>query len=169
MNLQFLKRAMLLIVAILSMNILTVSAQKKIQDSAILGVWYMEYAFYEGEVPLHVKDMDYVHIKIFRANGKFAMANIYKTTSGLVLVRPLGYSSYSMKNGVYTENGKIFKWEWLNDYTYQGGWRERKDQWKKIKNCPKEVEDYIFELCRLSTTPEGELRKQLDETFFSFE
>lgn len=53
------------------------SAQQKISDKEIVGVWVMTSMMYEGENRNLISD-NYTQIKVYRANGEYACAEIAK-------------------------------------------------------------------------------------------
>ena len=82
----------LLLMAIALISALQVSAQTKVDDKEIIGVWIMESMQYEGEKKTVCgKETGYTQFKYYGADGEYACAQIVLTKDDRVVVMPHEY------------------------------------------------------------------------------
>ncbi len=137
-------------------NVMPTWAQDKASDrESLFGVWYMEWMKYdkENEV-LHIKNTHYTRAKVFRPDGEYACLQIWLKKDGSVAFIPHEYGTYSFKNGEYIEMGRKLvpgrsEFNLTDDETINGRWYNATDQIKKVKKCPKELEQYFVDCCKL--------------------
>lgn len=141
------KKLFLLIATLSVMSIGQALAQTKVPESALIGMWRMESLQYEGE-DKYVCENEYTQVKIYRANGEYACAEILSSNQGTCKVLPHEYGKYTFKNGQYTEMGRKGNLNLVDKNTFTGTWKTRHDKWKKVANPPKELTDYIMRMCK---------------------
>lgn len=140
----------ILLIAIMSiMSIGSLMAQKKVPETALIGMWRMESMQYEGEEKvLTNKDRGYTQVKIYLENGEYACAEVSAGKDGTSKVYPHEYGKYTFRNGQYTEMGRKGNLVLVDTNTFTGRWNNRHDVWKKVANPPKELTDYIMRMCK---------------------
>ena len=80
-------------------------AQAKVADQEIVGVWIVSSMKFAGESKEHIGD-NYNQVKVYRANGEYACAEIIKEKDGNYRILPHEYGTYYLKNGMYSEMGR---------------------------------------------------------------
>ncbi len=160
------------IIAIFSVMLFTmlgtthVLAQTKVDDKEIIGVWIMKSFKYEGENKEHISD-DYNQVKVYRANGEYACAEIAKQKDGKYIILPHEYGTYSLKNGMYSEMGReAIKYNWVDKTTSKGRWKNRVDTWKKVTDFPEALTQHILEKCKASQPSSDEMQKMMKKYIF---
>lgn len=129
-----------------------VVAQKKaeVDDKEVIGVWVMEYMHYDGGKKEMLRQ-NYSSVKVYRANGEYACAEIVRLSNGSYRVLPHEYGTYTLKNGRYSEMGRpvvaadgfVF-----DDKThFHGHYMNRVEGWVK-SNLPDKLVDYIVAQCK---------------------
>ncbi len=147
---------MLLALVLVSLNILSVSAQKKVPDSAIVGVWYMQSYHWDDEDIVLCKDIKYTYMKVFRADGEYAGAEVAELSDGRVIISGHEYGKYTLKDGIYSEMGRPEeKLRWLNESTISYRWTTRNELLKKLDDFPKDAEQYIVDVCKVKSVPKN--------------
>lgn len=148
---------------VLFSNIMPAHAQDKASDrEELFGVWYMEWMKYDKENEiLHIKDTKYTRCKVFRPDGEYASLEMWLRNDGNIVLSPHEYGTYSYKNGEYIEMGRklipgISEFNLTDDETINGRWYNATDQIKKVKNCPKEIEQFFVDCCKYRTIPKDE-------------
>lgn len=145
----------------------TAMAQQKISDKEIIGVWIMTSMKYEGEDKELISD-NYNQVKVFRANGEYACAEIVKRNDGKYVILPHEYGTYSLKNGMYSEMGrKPIKWNWIDKVTTKGRWFNRIDAWKKVVNMPNELSQHIVDKCKAAKDSPEKMQKLMGQYIFA--
>lgn len=135
----------------------SVMAQKaKTTDKDIIGVWVMESMQFEGQKKIICGDENgYNQIKVYRANGEYACAEVARIDEGEIMILPHEYGTYTYKNGEYTECGRKSVMNLTDKNHFEGPWRNRYDKWRKVTNIPKELVDYIVDKCKRKNDPKN--------------
>ena len=103
---------------------------------------------YEGENKNMIND-SYNQIKVYRANGEYACAEIVKGKNGKYVIMPHEYGTYYLKNGMYSEMGRDpIRYNWVDKNTSRGRWYNRVDEWKKVIGMPEELVQHIVDKCK---------------------
>ena len=114
----------------------------------------------------HINE-DYNQIKVYRANGEYACAEIVKDKQGNYVILPHEYGTYSLKNGMYSEMGrKAIKYEWVDKVTSRGHWFNRIDEWKKVVDMPEELTQHVVEKCKAAKTSPERIQKLIKQYIF---
>lgn len=161
------KRVVSLLSVLLSILLSATSAlaQVKVADKEIIGVWKMTSMKFAGESKEHI-DKSYTQIKVFRANGEYACAEIVMLNDGKYFVSPHEYGTYSLKNGMYSEMGrKAIPFTFINKTTFGGRWKNRIDRWKKV-NLPETLTQHIVDKCKAAQTEPAHLQKLMKQYIF---
>ncbi len=143
-------------------------AQQNVPDQEIVGVWYTYMLQFDGEEPLSIKDTNFSSLKVYRANGEYACAIMYLSADGKeITVQPHEYGTYSLKNGMYIEMGRTpaQPFNWTSATSFSGRFQKRTENWKKIKDCPKDLEQYIIDVCKLRK-PSDNIEKMIKTDVF---
>lgn len=150
-------------------NATTATAQAKIAqiaDKEIIGVWIMESMKFAGEKKNHVGE-NYNQVKVYRANGEYACAEIIKQQDGKYRILPHEYGTYYLKNGMYSEMGrKEIKYEWVDKTTSNGHWNNRIDVWKKIVDFPAVLTQHIVDKCKANQASPEDMQKLMKKHIF---
>lgn len=158
------------LVAIMLLSLLTpdtATAQQKVSDKEIIGVWVMTSMKYDGEDKELISD-SYSQVKVFRANGEYACAEIAKRKDGKYVILPHEYGTYWLKNGIYSEMGrKPIKWNWIDKVTTKGKWYNRNDAWRKVVNMPNELSQHIVDKCKAAQDSPEKMQKLMKQYIFS--
>ena len=126
---------------------------KKVQvdDKELVGTWVLQYLLYDDDKGKIMCNETYTQVKVYRANGEYACAEIAKSTDGSFQVFPHEYGTYSLKNGRYSEMGRPVVAEdcfvWVDKNTFRGRFFNRRDEWKKTK-LPEKLVNYIVAQCK---------------------
>lgn len=132
-----------------------VMAQKaKTTDADLIGVWVMESMSYEGSKTNYIGG-DYNQVKVYRANGEYACAEVARISDTETMILPHEYGAYSFINGKYTECGRNGTVIMLDKIHFEGQWRNRHDKWRKVTNMPAELVDYIVDKCKRKNDPKN--------------
>lgn len=123
-------------------------AQQRVADKELIGVWLMESMQFEGEEKT-ICGKDYSQIKVYRANGEYACAELVKSKDGKCTVLPHEYGTYTFKNGNYTEMGRSGILLMDDNNTFHGKWMNRHDVWKK-RDIPEKLVNFIVEKCKVA-------------------
>ena len=158
---------LLLVVLFIMMGTNNIIAQTKVADKEIIGVWIMVSMKYEGENKEFIND-NYNQVKVYRANGEYACAEIVRQKDGNYRVVPHEYGTYYLKNGQYSEMGrKPIKYEWVNKTTSKGRWMNRIDLWKKVVDMPEALTQHIVDKCKANQTSPENMQKMMKKFIFS--
>lgn len=142
------------------------AAQAKVADNEIIGVWIMESMKYVGEQKNHIGE-NYNQVKVYRANGEYACAQIVKQQNGKYQVLPHEYGTYYLKNGMYSEMGrKPIKYEWVDKTTSRGHWMNRIDTWKKIVDFPEALTQHIVDKCKANQASPEDMQQLMKKHIF---
>lgn len=145
------KVAMLMLAMCLSTNVM---AQKsKPTDKDIIGVWVMESMQFEGQPKIVCGADGYNQVKVYRANGEYACAEVVATTDGGSMIIAHEYGTYSYKDGKYIECGRKSVMNMTDKTHFEGPWRNRYDKWRKATDMPASLVDYIVDKCKRRTDP----------------
>ncbi len=143
---------------VLLSNVMPSWAQEKASDrKELFGVWYAEWLKYDKEEEvLHIKDTQYTILKVYRPDGEYASLQAWSKGDGVIVLLPHEYGTYSYKNGEYIEMGRKtipgkIEFKFVNEDTRTNRWYNCTDQAKKIKNCPKALEQYFVDCCKQRT------------------
>ncbi len=143
-----------------------VVAQKP-TDKDIIGVWKMTSMMYEGENKNQISDK-YNQIKVYRANGEYACAQIVRENDGSYVILPHEYGTYYLKNGQYSEMGrKPIPYNWVDKNTSRGRWYNRIDEWKKVNGMPEELVQHIVDKCKASAASPAHIQEMIKKYVFS--
>lgn len=143
------------------------SAQQKISDKEIVGVWVMTSMMWEGEYRNLISD-NYNNIKVYRANGEYACAEIVKGNDGNYIIVPHEYGTYYLRNGIYSEMGREeVKWEWIDKVSFKGRWKNRLDQWRKVVNIPEELTQHVVDKCKAAQQSPDKFQKMMKKYIFN--
>ncbi len=158
---------------VLFSNVMPSWAQEKASDrEELFGVWYMEWRKYDKEDEmLHIKDTNYTCVKVFRPDGEYACLETWLRKDSSLVVLPYEYGTYSFKNGEYIEMGRKMipgktSFQLVNEDTRTGRWNNSIDQSKKIKNCPKVLEQFFVDGCKYQVIPvdeDGNIDKKIEK------
>ncbi len=161
---------------VLFSNAMPSRAQDKASDrEELFGVWYMEWMKYDKEDEiLHIKDTKYTHVKVFRPDGEYACLVLFLRKDGSISLSPHEYGTYSFKNGEYIEMGRKMvpgqsEFNLVDENTLTGRWYNSTDQSKKVKDCPKELEQFFVDCCKFRTIPndeDGKMEKLIKQYIF---
>ena len=133
----------------------TVMAQAvKTSDKDLIGVWVMESMKFEGQKVNYVSE-DYNQVKVYRANGEYACAEVAQVSDTEIMILPHEYGTYTFKDGKYTECGRNGALIMLDKTHFEGQWRNRHDKWRKVTNMPVELVDYIVDKCKRRNDPKN--------------
>lgn len=161
------------IAAVLTLMLLTLlnatgaMAQTKVDDKEIIGVWIMTSMKFQGENEELVNG-SYSQVKVYRANGEYACAEIVKLKDGSYYVAPHEYGTYTMKNGMYSEMGrKAIKFTFIDKEHFGGRWKNRIDSWKKVKNIPEELTQHIVDKCKANEPSSKHLQQMMKQYILS--
>lgn len=147
-------------------NATSAMAQAKVADNEIVGVWIMESMKYVGETKNHIGE-NYNQVKVYRANGEYACAEIVKEKSGKYRILPHEYGTYYLKNGMYSEMGrKEIKYEWVDKTTSRGHWMNRIDTWKKIVDFPPALAQHIVDKCKATQASPEDMQQLMKKHIF---
>ncbi|MCH5175386.1 MAG: lipocalin family protein [Prevotellaceae bacterium] len=147
-----LKKAMMtVLVAVMAMvNATPLMAQQKVADDYLVGTWVMESMKWEGS-DKNLCNSNYSQVKVYRANGEYACAEIVKANDGSARVLPHEYGTYTLKNGRYSEMGRPEveddAFVVVDKNTTKGRWMNRHDVWKRT-SLPDKLVDYIVAQCK---------------------
>ena len=140
-------------------------AQAKVADKEIIGTWIMTSMKYEGENKEYIGP-DYNQVKVYRANGEYACAEVAKMKDGSYIVLPHEYGTYSLKNGMYTEMGrKPIKFTFIDKTHFGGRWKNRIDRWKKV-SMPETLTQYIVDKCKATRQEPKEIQQLMKKHIF---
>lgn len=162
------KRMMMTLLAAVMCATNLMAQQTKVDDKELVGVWLMESMQYEGERKIECgKASNYTQVKVYRANGEYACAEIVRNKDGQCRVLPHEYGTYTFKNGVYTEMGREPSVLVLTDKThFKGRWMNRHDLWKKATNMPEKLTQYIVDRCKENQGPGPDIQKLIVQYMF---
>lgn len=142
-------------------------AQVQVDDKEIVGVWIMTSMKFEGENKEYI-DKNYNQVKVYRANGEYACAEVVKQGDGTYQILPHEYGTYSLKDGQYSEMGrKPIKYEWVDKTTSRGRWMNRIDLWKKIVDCPEALAQHVVDKCKAAQTSPKDIQKMMQQFIFA--
>lgn len=162
-------RRILSIVAMMTLLCVTPSmAQKKIADNYLVGVWLMQSMQYLGEDKVEC-GKTYAQIKVYRANGEYACAELAKLKDGSFQVYPHEYGTYSLKNGQYIEMGRKGNDKSIiviDKNHFHGWWFKRHDYWQRCTNMPSKLVNYIVDKCKASQTPPKNMQDLMKKHIF---
>lgn len=153
-----------LLVAFLTLGSSRLTAQK-FPDKTLYGVWIMDSFQWEGEDKV-VCGKDYTQVKIYMPDGEYACAE-FVNQKGEIHVLPHEWGSYTFKNGVYTEMGREpGELNLVDKDTFSGRWTTRFDVWKRAKDFPDKLRDYILFVCKANQSPSEEIKGMLKKHLF---
>ena len=162
------KRMMMMLFAAMACATNLMAQQTRVADKELIGVWLMESMQYEGEKKIMCGAASgYTSVKVYRADGEYACAEITRGKNGTVRVLPHEYGTYTFKNGVYTEMGREPSVLVMQDNThFKGQWMNRHEYWKKATNIPEKVTQYIVDRCKANQGPGPEMQKLIGQYMF---
>lgn len=158
--------------AILFLAMLTpncIKAQRKVADKELVGVWIMTSMKFDGEGMNYISD-NYTQVKVYRADGEYACAEILKSNDGAYVIVPHEYGTYSFKNGKYIEMGHEIPSENMiltSKTTFKGRWKNRYDTWKKVTDMPEALTQHIVDKCKPSQASPQEMQKLMKKYIFA--
>lgn len=163
-------RRFALAVAIMLMAMLHAScalAQVKVSDKEIVGVWIMTSMKYDGEDREYISE-NYSQIKVYRANGEYACAEIIRQSDGKYYVAPHEYGKYTLKNGMYSEMGrKPIPYGWTSKTTSTGRWQNIVGCWKKVTDMPETVAQHVVDKCKAAQPSPENIQQMMKKHIFS--
>lgn len=149
------------------LNASTLMAQTKVADKEIIGVWIMSSMKFEGENRELISDT-YDQVKVYRANGEYACAEIIKKKDGSYAILPHEYGTYSLKNGKYVEMGRESGTiDWVDKTHFKGTWRNRIDAWRKASNVPETLTQHIVDKCKAAQSSPAHIQALIKKHIFS--
>jgi hypothetical protein len=162
-------KKMLLIIAMALMSAVQVSAQTKVADKELIGVWIMESMQFDGEKKIVCgKESGYTQFKYYGPDGEYACSEIVLTKDGKVVLMPHEYGTYTFKNGVYSEMGrpavKPTDMVLIDKTHFKGRWKNRNDIWKKV-DLPDKVVRHIVNACKTKETP-ADVQQAIKQSMF---
>lgn len=169
MKKDYMKRvaAFFLVMLLTMLNATRIMAQAKVADKEIIGVWIMTSMKYEGEDKEFISD-NYSQVKVYRANGEYACAQIAKDKQGKYFIAPHEYGTYSLKNGMYSEMGrKAIKFTFIDKTTFGGRWMNRIDRWKKVVDMPEELTQHIVDKCKAAQPSSDKMQQMMKKYIFN--
>lgn len=147
------------------MSSLSAMAQAKVDDKEIIGVWIMKSMKFDGEDKELINE-GYNQVKVYRANGEYACAEIIKNKDGKYVIFPHEYGKYSLKNGMYSEMGrKAIKYNWVDKTTSKGRWMNRYDTWVKVE-MPEKLTQHIVDKCKATQPSNDEMQTLMKKHIF---
>lgn len=154
------------VMLITMLNATSAMAQAKVADKEIIGVWIMSSMKFEGENKELITD-SYNQVKVYRANGEYACAEIVKQNDGSYRILPHEYGTYYLKNGMYSEMGrKAIKYEWVDKTTSKGRWMNRIDIWKKVTDMPEALTQHIVDKCKANQSSPANIQQMMKKYIF---
>lgn len=148
------------------LNATCVMAQAKVDDKEIIGVWIMKSMKFEGENKELISD-SYNQVKVFRANGEYACAEIIRQRDGSYYIAPHEYGTYYLKNGMYSEMGREeSRHEWVSSTVFKGRWKNRVDSWKKVKDFPESLTQHIVDKCKAKQASPKDMQQMMKKYIF---
>ncbi len=158
--------AFLALMIITMVNAASSFAQAKVDDKEIIGVWIMSSMKYEGESKEYIGD-SYNQVKVYRANGEYACAEIVKEKNGNYRILPHEYGTYYLKNGQYSEMGrKPITYQWVDKTTSKGRWMNRIDIWKKVTDMPEALTQHIVDKCKANQSSPRNIQDLMKKHIF---
>lgn len=140
-------------------------AQAKVADKEIIGTWIMTSMKYEGENKEYIGP-DYNQVKVYRANGEYACAQVARQKDGNYVIVPHEYGTYSMKNGMYSEMGRqAIKFTFIDKNHFGGRWMNRNDKWEKVA-LPETLTQYIVDKCKATRQEPKEIQQLMKKHIF---
>lgn len=137
---------------LMAQDVRVVVKRMEVADDYLVGTWVMESMQY-GDGEKRMCNSTYSQIKVYRANGEYACAEIAKATNGSVHVLPHEYGTYTLKNGRYSEMGRPEveddAFVVVDKNTTKGRWMNRHDVWKRV-SLPDKLVDYIVAQCKVN-------------------
>ncbi len=147
---------LLALALVLSLSAMPSLAQDKASDrECLFGIWYMEWMKYDKEEDvIHIKNTKYTRLKMFRPDGEYACLEMWMDKKGSVFFMTHEHGTYYYKKGEYSEMGRKLipgqsEFKLTDDETINGRWYNATDQLKKVKNSPKELEKFLFDISKL--------------------
>lgn len=152
-------------------------AQSNVANKELICVWLLESMQYDGENKIlcgtsqgKTKTVNvapnYAQIKVYRANGEYACAEIVKLKDGKYKVLPHEYGTYSFKNGKYIEMGRIGNLKLVNATTFTGRWKNRSDVWKKHNNIPAKLVNHVVDKCKAHQSESADMQQSIKKYVF---
>lgn len=162
-------KKMLLIIAMALMSAVQVSAQTKVADKELIGVWMLEWMQYDGEKKIVCgKESSYSSFKYYGADGEYACSEIVLTKDGKVVLMPHEYGTYTFKNGVYSEMGrpavKPTDMMLIDKTHFKGRWKNRTEAWKKV-DLPDKAVRHIVNACKTKEAP-ADVQQAIKQSMF---
>ena len=162
-------KKMLLIIVMALMSAVQVSAQTKVADKELIGVWMLEWMQYDGEKKIVCgKESSYSSFKYYGADGEYACSEIVLTKDGKVVLMPHEYGTYTFKNGVYSEMGrpavKPTDMMLIDKTHFKGRWKNRTEAWKKV-DLPDKAVRHIVNACKTNETP-ADVQQAIKQSMF---
>lgn len=159
--------AFIAVVIITMANATSAMAKPQVDDKEIIGVWIMKSMMWEGENK-NLVNASYNQVKIYRANGEYACAQIFREKNGKYSIVPHEYGTYTMKDGMYSEMGREpIKYDWVDKTTSRGRWYSRIDVWKKVTDMPEELTLHILNKCKVAQSAPEEMQKLMKKHIFN--
>lgn len=159
--------ALVAVLLVTLVNAISIFAQAKVDDKEIIGVWIMTSMKYEGENENHI-NANYNQVKVYRANGEYACAQIVRQSDGTYIILPHEYGTYSLKGGQYVEMGRPSgAIDWINSTAFRGRWMNRYDEWKKVVNMPEELTLHIVDKCKAAQCSPENLQQMMKTYIFN--
>lgn len=160
-------KQLLMTMALLMCAVTTNAQTANVTDRDLIGVWTLEWLQYDGEKKIMCgKTTGYTQFKYYGPDGEYACGEIVLTRDGKVVVMPHEYSTYTFKNGVYTEMGRPASPLMMTDKThFRGRWKNRSDSWVKQPNMPEKVVRYIVDRCKTKETP-SDVQQLIKQSMF---
>lgn len=147
-------------------NASSVFAQAKVDDKEIIGVWIMTSMKFEGESRELISEK-YNQVKVYRANGEYACAEIVKLQNGNYCIMPHEYGTYYLKDGQYSEMGrKPITYQWVDKTTSKGRWHNRIDTWKKVTDMPEALTQHIVDKCKANQSSPENIQAMMKKYIF---
>lgn len=141
-------------------------AQVKVADKEIIGVWVMTSMKYDGENKELIGE-NYSQVKVYRANGEYACAEICKDKNGTYHILPHEWGTYSLVNGKYTEMGRESGTiGWVSKTCFKGRWMNRNDKWRKVPNFPESLTQHIVDKCKAKQPSPENMQKLMKQYIF---
>lgn len=133
-------------------ELIGVLVKQKTTDKELIGVWVMESMQFEGQKVMECGG-DYNQIKVYRANGEYACAEVAIDGKEVVIL-PHEYGTYTFKDGKYTECGRSASQVLIDKNHFEGQWKNRHDKWRKVTDMPAKLTDYVVDKCKRKNDPQ---------------
>ena len=125
-----------------------------VKDADLVGFWVLETMQTAGQKKTICR-LNYTQVKVYRANGEYACAELFMLKDGGVSILPHEYGTYTYHDGTYTEMGRNGLLWLLDSLHFKGQWRDITSHWVRVPDVPELLVDYIVQKCRMKNDPDA--------------